>query len=176
MFPVFQVTTMALCKLFEYGVATQDNRLTTITFRELVDDVSDTRRRTRSVAASTQKWVTIPALVKIFKVLISEYQHFQEGKLDEPLTDSEEDEDDDGPGNAAKPRYVSDLCFEGEDDSAEDELLLQELLKETNYQGDIADNLQKFLTTFTQNEHFPTFFEHLTEAERLILLTKVQQK
>ncbi|KAH8246838.1 hypothetical protein KR032_001862 [Drosophila birchii] len=171
-----KVTTMALCKLFEYGIATQDNRLTTITFKELVDDSSDTRRRTRSVAASTQKWVTIPALVKIFKVLISEYQHFQESKLDEPLTDSEEDEDEDGPGNTSKPRYVSDLCFEGDENNADDEQLLQELLKETNYQGDIAENLQKFLSTFTQNEHFPTFFEHLTEPERCVLLTKVQQK
>ncbi|XP_017062198.1 importin-9 [Drosophila ficusphila] len=171
-----KVTTMALCKLFEYGVATQDNRLTTISFKELVDDPTDTRRRTRSVAASTQKWVTIPALVKIFKVLVSEYQHFQEGKIDEPLTDSEEDgDDDDAPGNPDHPRYISDL-IDSDEDSAEDEQLLQELLKETNYQGDIADNLQKFLTTFTQNEHFPTFYEHLTEAERLILLTKVQQK
>ncbi|EDW96917.1 importin-9 [Drosophila yakuba] len=171
-----KVTTMALCKLFEYGVATQDNRLTTITFKELVDDPTDTRRRTRSVAATTQKWVTIPALVKIFKVLISEYQHFQESKTDEPLTDSEEDGDDeDAPGNPAKPRYISDL-FEADEDNADDEHLLQELLKETNYQGDIADNLQKFLTTFTQNEHFPTFYEHLTEGERLILLSKVQQK
>lgn len=168
---------MALCKLFEYGVATQDNRLTTITYKELVDDPSDTRRRTRSVAASTQKWVTIPALVKIFKVLISEYQHFQEGKTDEPLTDSdEEEEDDDAAGNAAKPRYISDLCFDMDEENVEDEQLLQELLKETNYKGDIAENLQKFLTTFTQNEHFATFFEHLNEAERLVLLTKVQQK
>ncbi|XP_065721362.2 importin-9 [Drosophila suzukii] len=171
-----KVTTMALCKLFEYGVATQDNRLTTITFKELVDDPTDTRRRTRSVAATTQKWVTIPALVKIFKVLISEYQHFQESKTDEPLTDSEEDgEPEDAPGNPAKPRYISDL-FETDEDNADDEQLLQELLKETNYQGDIADNLQKFLTTFTQNEHFPTFYEHLTEGERLVLLNKVQQK
>ncbi|KAH8294949.1 hypothetical protein KR018_004577 [Drosophila ironensis] len=175
-----KVTTMALCKLFEYGVATQDNRLTTITYKELVDDASDTRRRTRSVAAATQKWVTIPGLVKIFKVLISEYQHFQEGKTEDPFTDSDddddEDEDEDSAGNAAKPRYVSDLCFDMDDDNAEDEQLLQELLKETNYKGDIAENLQNFLTTFTQNEHFPTFFEHLSEAERLVLVTKVQQK
>ncbi|XP_017119100.1 importin-9 [Drosophila elegans] len=170
-----KVTTMALCKLFEYGVATQDNRLTTITFKELVDDPTDTRRRTRSVAAATQKWVTIPALVKIFKVLISEYQHFQEGKTDEPLTDSEEDgEDGEEPGTPGKPRYISDL-FESDEDNAEDEQQLQELLKEINYQGDISDNLQKFLTNFAQNEHFPTFYEHLTEGERLNLLTKVQQ-
>ncbi|KAI8045787.1 hypothetical protein M5D96_001976, partial [Drosophila gunungcola] len=132
-----KVTTMALCKLFEYGVATQDNRLTTITFKELVDDPTDTRRRTRSVAAATQKWVTIPALV-----LISEYQHFQEGKTDEPLTDSEEDgEDGEEPGTPGKPRYISDL-FESDEDNAEDEQQLQELLKEINYQGDITDNLQ----------------------------------
>ncbi|XP_068156028.1 importin-9 [Drosophila tropicalis] len=176
-----KVTTMALCKLFEYGVATQDNRLTTITYKELVEETSDDRRRTRSVA-SNQKWVTvtIPALVKIFKVLISEYQHFEESKTaDEGCSDSEDDNDDavdDGPGTASKPRYISDLCFEADDDSAEDEQLLQELLKESNYQGDIAENLQKFLTNFSQNEHFPNFYEHLNESERCTLLSKVQQQ
>ncbi|KAH8381947.1 hypothetical protein KR009_001132 [Drosophila setifemur] len=172
-----KVTTMALCKLFEFGVATQDNRLTAITYKEIVDDPNDSRRLTRSIAATTQKWATIPALVKIFKVLISEYQHFQEGKTDEPLTDSDEEgEDDDSHGNAAKPRYISDLIFDQDEENAEDEQLLQELLKETNYKGDIAENLLTFLTTFTQNEHFPNFFEHLNEAERLVLVTKVQQK
>ncbi|TDG52237.1 hypothetical protein AWZ03_001518 [Drosophila navojoa] len=173
-----KVTTMALCKLFEYGVATQDNRLTSITYKELVEEPSGDRIRTRSVAASYQKWVTIPALVKIFKVLISEYQHFQEGKTDAPLTDSEDEvtEEDDVPGNANKPRYISDLCFDFDEDNAEDEQVLQVLLKECNYTGDIGENLQKFLTNFTQNEHFPTFYEHLNESERLVLLAKAQQK
>lgn len=169
---------MALCKLFEYGVATQDNRLTSITYKELVDEPSGDRIRTRSVASSYQKWITIPALVKIFKVLISEYQHFQEGKTDAPLTDSEDEvtEEDDAAGNAAKPRYISDLCFDFDEDNVEDEQVLQVLLKECNYTGDIGENLQKFLTNFTQNEHFPTFYEHLNESERLVLLAKVQQK
>ncbi|XP_062139391.1 importin-9-like [Drosophila sulfurigaster albostrigata] len=175
-----KVTTMALCKLFEYGVATQDNRLTT--YKELVHEPSGNRVCTRSVASSYEKWVTIPALVKIFKVLISEYQHFQESKIDAPLTDSEDEVsgDDDAPGTAAKPRYVSDLCFEIDEDEDEDEVegeqILQDLLKESNYSSDIGDNLHKFLANFTQNEHFPTFFEHLDEGERLTLLNKVQHK
>jgi len=169
---------MALCKLFEYGVATQDNRLTSITYKELVEEPSGERMRTRSVSSNYQKWVTIPALVKIFKVLISEYQNFQEGKLDAPLTDSEDEvsEDDDAPGTAAKPRYISDLCFDMDDEDVEDEQLLQTLLKESNFTGDIGENLHKFLTNFTQNEHFPTFFEHLNESERRILLSKGQHK
>ncbi|KAH8310718.1 hypothetical protein KR044_002749 [Drosophila immigrans] len=173
-----KVTTMALCKLFEYGVATQDNRLTSITYKEMVQESSGNRVCTRSIASNYQKWVTIPALVKIFKVLISEYQHFQESKIDAPLTDSEDEvsEEDDAPGTAAKPRYVSDLCFEIDEDEVEDEQILQDLLKESNYTSDIGENLHNFLTNFTQNEHFPTFFEHLDEGERLILLTKVQHK
>ncbi|BFF89262.1 importin-9 [Drosophila madeirensis] len=173
-----KVTTMALCKLFEYGVATQDNRLTSITYKELVEDPNDSRRRTRSVAAANQKWATIPALVKIFKVLMSEYQHFQESKTDEPLTDTddEEGEVEDEATSSAQSRFISDLYVEYDKDNVEDELLLKELLKETNYTGDIAENLQKFLTNFTQNEHFPSFYEHLNEAERLILHNKLQQQ
>ncbi|XP_034118553.1 importin-9-like [Drosophila albomicans] len=175
-----KVTTMALCKLFEYGVATQDNRLTSITYKELEQEPSGNRVCTRSVASNYQKWVTIPALVKIFKVLISEYQHFQESKIDAPLTDSEDEVsgDDDAPGTAAKPRYVSDLCFEidEDEDEVEGEQILQDLLKESNYSSDIGDNLHKFLANFTQNEHFPTFFEHLDEGERLTLLNKVHHK
>ncbi|EDW38461.1 GL12000 [Drosophila persimilis] len=174
-----KVTTMALCKLFEYGVATQDNRLTSITYKELVEDPSDARRRTRSVAAANQKWTTIPALVKIFKVLMSEYQHFQESKTDEPLTDTDEEDaeaEEDEATSLAKSRFISDLYVEFDKDNVEDDLLLKELLKETNYTGDIAENLQKFLTNFTQNEHFPSFYEHLNEAERHILLNKVQQQ
>ncbi|KAH8394106.1 hypothetical protein KR215_006821, partial [Drosophila sulfurigaster] len=171
-----KVTTMALCKLMEHGVATQDNRLTSITYKELEreswQEPNGNRVCTRSVASNYEKWVTIPALVKIFKVLISEYQHFQESKIDAPLTDSE----DEVSGDDDAPCYVSDLCFEFDEDEVEGEQILQDLLKESNYSSDIGDNLHKFLANFTQNEHFPTFFEHLDEGERLTLLNKVQHK
>lgn len=169
---------MALCKLFEYGVATQDNRLTAITYNEQMDIPTGDRIRTRSAAATCQKFVEIPALVKIFKVLISEYQHFQEVITEDPLTDSEEEvtENDDAPGSASKPRFISDLCFDGDDENEEDEQVLQALLKESNYTSDIRENLQTFFTNFAQNEHFPTFYEHLNEAERHVLLSKVQPK
>lgn len=116
--------------------------------------------------------------MKIFKVLISEYQHFQEVIADEPQTDSEDEvtENDDAPGSASKPRFISDLIFEGDDETEEDEQVLQALLKESNYTGDMRENLKTFFTNFAQNEHFPTFYEHLNEAERHSLLSKVQPK
>ncbi|XP_030375872.1 importin-9 [Scaptodrosophila lebanonensis] len=173
-----KVTTLALCKLFEYGMTTQDSRLTSITYKELIDEPIGEGRRTRSTAAASQKWVTIPALVKIFKVLISEYQHFQEGKCEAALTDSEDDvteEEESGTGGVSKPRYISDLIFDADEDNDEDDHQLQELLKESNYQGDMAENLQKFLINFRQSEHFPILYEHLNASEQLIL-TKLQQK
>ncbi|XP_060645422.1 importin-9-like [Drosophila nasuta] len=51
-----KLTTMALCKLFEYGVATQDNRLTSITYKEMVQEPSGNRVCTRSVASNYQKF------------------------------------------------------------------------------------------------------------------------
>lgn len=61
-----KVSTMALCKLFEYGITTHDTRLTSVTIRDLVETASSTannRPRTRSATANIQQqWVAIPGM------------------------------------------------------------------------------------------------------------------
>lgn len=59
-----KVSTMALCKLFEYGITTHDGRLTSVTIRDLVETPNPaiaSRPRTRSATANVQQqWVAIP--------------------------------------------------------------------------------------------------------------------
>ncbi|XP_055903747.1 importin-9 [Eupeodes corollae] len=168
-----KVTTMALCKLFEYGVTTQDNRLTSITVKELMTTESTGKVKTRSQTTSTSHWVTIPALVKMFKLLINELGHLRESKLAELESDENSSEDEAAPGDKSSPpkaRYVSDLYFNDDDDeNPDDDQLIQELMKDPLFQANIEETLTKFLQNFSSNEHFTMFVEHLSEAEKIIM-------
>ncbi|XP_036335819.1 importin-9 [Rhagoletis pomonella] len=174
-----KVTTMALCKLFEYGVTTQDNRLTTITVKEqVISDTSSTRVKTRSQAAAAQQWVSIPALVKMFKLLVNELAHLKEAHLADYEEDSDEEDDlssgavgDKSSGNSPpKPRFISDLYFnEDDEENTDDDQLTQELMKNPLFQTNMEENLTKFLQNFSSNEHFSMFVSHLNEAEKQVL-------
>lgn len=107
-----KVSTMALCKLFEHGVTTEDVRLTSVSIRDVVVPVSTARtRQTRSQTnKQPQQWQDVPILVKIFKLLLSELANLKES-LDEDvgddLTDDDEISNDDEPAEGK----VSDLMF-----------------------------------------------------------------
>ena len=98
-----KVTTMALCKLFEHGVTTKDVRLTSVTIRDIADNVqsNSTRSRvTRSTANNQQIWINIPILVKIFKLLINELVflkelNFRDAVYEECSSGGDDDENDD---------------------------------------------------------------------------------
>ncbi|XP_023299361.2 importin-9 [Lucilia cuprina] len=174
-----KVTTMALCKLFEYGVTTQDARITSITIKDLVENESNgnTARKTRSQSSANHQWVAMPALVKMFKLLINELDHLKEAKLADYETDSDDEEDPssgagDKPAGSSppKPRYISDLYFnDDDDDNTDDDQLTQELLKDPLFQANMEENLTKFLQNFSSSEHFPMFVSHLSEAEKIVL-------
>lgn len=94
-----KVSVMALCKIFEYGVTAQDQRLIQVTVKDLVDAPgASTKRSTRSQTANAQQWVSIPIMVKIFKLLINELFNLREMKeaANETLgaTDDEGSDDD----------------------------------------------------------------------------------
>lgn len=59
-----KVSTMALCKLFEHGVTTNDARLVSVTIRDMVETVQNGNRpRTRQQSQSgnvQQQWVDVP--------------------------------------------------------------------------------------------------------------------
>lgn len=75
-----KVSVMALCKIFEYGVNTQDQRLMQVQIKDLVEAPGAAKTRTRSQTTNSQQWISIPIMVKIFKLLINELSNLRELK------------------------------------------------------------------------------------------------
>lgn len=58
-----KISTMALCKLFEHGVTTNDARITSVTIRDLVEiptPAPSNKPRTRLQVAALQQWIAVP--------------------------------------------------------------------------------------------------------------------
>lgn len=66
-----KVSTMALCKLFEHGVTTNDSRLVTVKIRDVVETVQNGNRpRTRQQSSNVQQqWIDVPGKkpIKIYQ-------------------------------------------------------------------------------------------------------------
>lgn len=98
-----KVSVMALCKIFEYGVSTQDQRLVSVIIKDLIDVSVTNKIRTRSQTINTQQQVvTVPIMVKIFKLLINELTNLREVKnaLNNTIDGSEDDDDTDDESTA----------------------------------------------------------------------------
>uniref|UniRef100_A0A1A9UF49 Importin N-terminal domain-containing protein n=1 Tax=Glossina austeni TaxID=7395 RepID=A0A1A9UF49_GLOAU len=175
-----KVTTMALCKLFEYGVTTQDSRLTSINVKDLViNETANQTTRVKTRSQTNHQWVSMPALVKMFKLLINELSHLKEAHFVDYETETDDEEEShlgesgEKPTNNASAKFqsfISDLYFAtDDDDDNDDDQLTQELLNGPLFQTNMEDNLTKFLQNFSSSEHFPMFVSHLTEAEKGVL-------
>lgn len=61
-----KVSTMALCKLFEHGVTTNDVRLVSVKIRDMVENSvpnNANRRQTRQQTSGVQQqWIDIPGM------------------------------------------------------------------------------------------------------------------
>lgn len=102
-----KVSVMALCKIFEYGVTTKDQRLMQVMIKDLVEvpgAVGKTRTRSQTSNLS-QQWVSIPVMVKIFKLLINELGNLREYKdaINNTLEASDDEASDDDGGLADSP-------------------------------------------------------------------------
>lgn len=88
-----KVSVMSMCKLFDYGVTTKDQRLIQVMIRE-PNNATASKGRTRSQAAAVQ-FVQVPIMVKIFKLLIFELANLREIKEALNVTlDSDDSEDE----------------------------------------------------------------------------------
>ncbi|XP_052872556.1 importin-9 [Anopheles cruzii] len=179
-----KVTTLALCKLFEHGVTTMDDRLNTVMIKEQVlstaSSSTDGRRTTRSATAKIPTvWVDTPVLVKIFKLLLHEVANLREAKdarekgLDSGADSSSDEDTDDTSGDGSKvPSLAGLLNFsEGEDDEEDedDRQLMAELMNDPIFQCETAEYLTKFIESFSKHENFRAFLEKIDEMEREIL-------
>ncbi|XP_053658692.1 importin-9 [Anopheles marshallii] len=178
-----KVTTLALCKLFEHGVTTMDDRLNNVVIKEVLPVDSVNPRRTRSTTIKTM-WVDTPVLVKIFKLLLHELGSLYEAKeaytknLDsgDDENSSSDDETDVSVDSAGKISFHTLLTHmdEGEEDEEEDEddrQLMAELMQDPIFQCDTMEYLNKFLNSFTQHDNFVAFLGKIDDAEKRILET-----
>ena len=96
-----KISAVALAKLLEHGVTTNDSRLSNILVPGDQIFTPDERRLTRSMTATkVEQWTEVPVLVKVFKLIIYELSNTIDanmGKDDVTESDEEdgwEDEDD----------------------------------------------------------------------------------
>ncbi|XP_006628350.1 importin-9 [Lepisosteus oculatus] len=178
-----KVSTVALCKLLQHGVNTNDKRLQDIMVKgeEIFNPDEGIRTRSKS-AKNPERWTNIPLLVKIFKLIINELSSVMEtnasraaaadwsqdsGDMWEEQEDEEAEEDEGLAGQLlsdliASNKYDDDY-YEDEDEEDPD------ALKDPIYQIDIQAYLTDFLRQFAQQPYYSMFSGHLNEAERRVL-------
>uniref|UniRef100_A0A8C4RWG7 Importin 9 n=1 Tax=Erpetoichthys calabaricus TaxID=27687 RepID=A0A8C4RWG7_ERPCA len=158
-----KVSTVALCKLLQYGINTNDKRLQDIIVKgeEICDPNEGIRTRSKA-AKNPERWTTIPLLVKVFKLIINELSTVIEANTSRSAT---ADWNQDGDSND---------MWEDEDDDDEDEGLKKKIhniirtllmLPLILFQAYLTD----FLRQFAQQPCYSMFSGHLNEAERRIL-------
>lgn len=164
-----KVSTMALCKLFEYGVTTKDERLNSVMIKEPVINAQQGRRTRSAAAKAQQEWVDVPILLKIFKLLVNELSNLKEAK--EALEQNDKDDSESGSDDEeGKPiNLTAAMLLDDEEDDDDDQQMMQELMQNPMFQCDMQEYLVKFVQSFSQDEHFRVFLEKLDDSEKLIL-------
>ncbi|XP_013989342.1 importin-9 [Salmo salar] len=185
-----KVSTVALCKLLQHGLNTNDKRLQDIVVKGEEIFGPDEGIRTRSKSAKNpEKWTNIPLLVKVFKLIVNELSSVVEanttraaaadwsqdsGGMWEDQEAEEEEEEDDEEDEGLAGQLLSDLIASNkydedyyEDDDEED----PDALKDPIYQIDLQAYLTDFLTQFAQSPCYSMFSGHLNDAERRVLQT-----
>ncbi|XP_030632870.1 importin-9 [Chanos chanos] len=180
-----KVSTVALCKLLQHGLNTNDKRLQDIVVKGEEIFSPDEGIRTRSKAAKNpERWTNIPLLVKIFKLIVNELSSVVEanatranaadwsqdsgGMWEDQEGEEEEDEDDEGLAGQLLSDLIASNKYDDdyyEDDDEED----PDALKDPIYQIDLQAYLTDFLTQFAQQPCYSMFSGHLNETERRVL-------
>eukprot|EP00064_Thunnus_orientalis_P013015 superscaffoldBa00002064_g13052 len=144
-----KVSTVALCKLLQHSLNTDDKRLQDIVVKgeEIYSPEDGIRTRSKS-AKNPERWTNIPLLVKIFKLIINELSTVVEANASR-VNAADWSQDDD---------YY-------EDDEEDD----PDALKDPIYLIDLQAYLTDFLTQFAQQPCYSMFSGHLNNAERQTL-------
>ncbi|XP_070815325.1 importin-9 [Chaetodon trifascialis] len=182
-----KVSTVALCKLLQHGLNTDDKRLQDIVVKgeEIYSPEDGIRTRSKS-AKNPERWTNIPLLVKIFKLIINELSTVVEanasranaadwsqdssGMWEDNEADEGEDDEEEDEGLAGQ--LLSDLIASNkydddyyEDDEEDD----PDALKDPIYLIDLQAYLTDFLTQFAQQPCYSMFSGHLNNNERQTL-------
>ncbi|KAL3058330.1 importin-9 [Trematomus bernacchii] len=179
-----KVSTVALCKLLQHGLNSDDKRLQDIVVKgeEIYSPEDGIRTRSKS-AKNPERWTNIPLLVKIFKLIINELSTVVEANSSRTnaadwsqdssgMWEEDEEGDDDDEDEGVAGQLLSDLIASNkydddyyEDDDEDD----PDALKDPIYQIDLQAYLTDFLTQFAQQPCYSMFSGHLTSSERQTL-------
>jgi len=176
-----KVSIMAIAKLLQHGVNTNDSRLTEITVKG--DQIHNAGRSTRS-SAKPEQWTEIPLLAKLLKLLVNEMQ-----SVIEEVEDCEEDEDSDEGWEDSQDSQDSDSSFSA-GPSGDRKIDLSKLLAPAEeyldeaeeedpdcktdplYSVDLKQYLITFLREFCVQPYFAEHFAgHLSGGEQQTLRT-----
>lgn len=181
-----KVSTVALCKLLQHSLNTDDKRLQDIVVKgeEIYSQEEGIRTRSKS-AKNPERWTNIPLLVKIFKLIINELSTVVESNAsranaadwsqdssgmweEEEEDEGEDDEEDEGLAGQLLSDLIASNKYDDdyyEDDEEDD----PDALKDPIYQIDLQAYLTDFLTQFAQQPCYSMFSGHLNNAERQTL-------
>ncbi|KAK5872189.1 hypothetical protein PBY51_012912 [Eleginops maclovinus] len=179
-----KVSTVALCKLLQHGLNTDDKRLQDIVVKgeEIYSPEDGIRTRSKS-AKNPERWTNIPLLVKIFKLIINELSTVVEANscrtsaadwtqdssgMWEEDEEGEDDDEDEGVAGQLLSDIINSNKYDDdyyEDDDEDD----PDAVKDPIYQIDLQAYLTDFLTQFAQQPCYSMFSGHLTTTERQTL-------
>ncbi|KAK7102594.1 importin-9-like [Littorina saxatilis] len=179
-----KVSALALAKLLRHTIMTNDTRLQNIIVHGEPIQTESSEIRTRSKAkAEPEQWTEIPALVKMYKLLINELSNQIEAAIaKQEDADDDDDDDDNSIGDDEE-------CFDGEEAGGQ---TLASLLEEFsgNYDGigldeeadddpdtandpinqvDLRAYLTEFLQTLSTENCYSLFTAHHNPAEVQVL-------
>uniref|UniRef100_H2ZMC2 Importin N-terminal domain-containing protein n=1 Tax=Ciona savignyi TaxID=51511 RepID=H2ZMC2_CIOSA len=170
-----KVSTVALSKILEYGIASNDARLMSINVKG--DRIFSEGIRTRSkTAKEPEKWTMTPLLVKIYKLLLNELQsQFESSMKEKDFFEWEEDSGDESENDADDGRQtLSDLLNENSvigvdsesDFDDDDSEVTSDPINQINLRDFISALVSGFASSETHNNHFVS---HLNDEERNVL-------
>ncbi|XP_076807350.1 importin-9-like [Clavelina lepadiformis] len=176
-----KVSIVALTKLLQYGLTSNDERLQQINVRG--EQIFSEGIRTRSKAAKEpEQWTVIPLLVKIYKLLLHELSsQLESGGKNlnffqwEDASDSEDEEVCAEDGRQTLAELLNDNSVIGldddEDDYSDDEDAIHDPLNEINITDYVSSVVKEFCNTSAHGSHF---VNHLNQPEKDLLVQITQ--
>ena len=189
-----KVSIVALAKILQHGVLTNDTRLQDINVKgDMIITTASSQARTRSQKrVNPDQWTSIPVLVKIFKLLVQELTSNMDAALACNTEDEDSEDETNGEANSGLENYntdgnkmlhLSDLLDAATaakngtglgffDDEGLDEEEDPDALADPLYNINICRYLTDFVTEFTRQPFFAAHFSpHLNQAEKTTLVT-----
>ncbi|XP_026826550.1 importin-9 isoform X2 [Ooceraea biroi] len=169
-----KASTVALCKILEYGVTHGDSRLNEITVKGdlIVSGMKDGVRTRSRAELQPYEWTTVPVLAKIFKVIIYELANDMEAADISQDTEADSDEDEGEEDELIEPGYEPGNVFQfgcTDDDNENDDEEDPEQLQDSIYHLNLGQYLRDFLLNFSTHHCFRMYIQHLNRVELKVL-------